>query len=193
MRREMRCARCSSVLSISSASRRRCASGARRPRDLASLRRTLEAIRPLRQTAPPAIVPLLQNTGDFEPLLDDLTKTLVDDPPAQLGDGVTIRPEADADLAECTTLRTDARSKLAELEARERERTGIKTLKVKYASPFGYAIEVSRSYAGTLPPGVRAPSDSCQRRALRNARAQGARACHQHCAEPPRTSRTAAL
>lgn len=122
------------------------------PRDLGSLRRTLDAIRPLRQTAPPAILPLLQGTAEFEPLLDDLRKTLVDDPPAQLGDGVTIRPEADAELAECTTLRTDARSKLAELEARERERTGVKTLKVKYASPFGYAIEVSRSYAGTLPP-----------------------------------------
>ncbi|HEX3456551.1 MAG TPA: hypothetical protein VHR97_01220, partial [Candidatus Baltobacteraceae bacterium] len=45
------------------------------PRDLGSLRRTLEAIRPLRQTAPPAILPLLQSTGEFEPLLDDLRKT----------------------------------------------------------------------------------------------------------------------
>ena len=52
-----------------------------------------------------------------------------------------------AELAECVALRTDARSKLSELEQRERERTGIKTLKVKYASPFGYAIEVSKSYA----------------------------------------------
>jgi DNA mismatch repair protein MutS len=41
---------------------------------------------------------------------------------------------------------------ISELEPRERERTGIKTLKVKYASPFGYAIEVAKSYAGTVPP-----------------------------------------
>jgi DNA mismatch repair protein MutS len=122
------------------------------PRDLASLRRTLEVLRPLRQAAPTVLSPLLERVGDFSGMLDDLQATLVDDPPAQIGDGGVIRRESDPDLAECVALRTDARSKLSDLEQRERERTGIKSLKVKYASPFGYAIEVSKSYAEAVPP-----------------------------------------
>ena len=90
---------------------------------------------------------MLARIGDFADLLGDLHATLVDEPPALLGEGGAIRPQISADLAECVALRTDARSKLSELEQRERERTGIKSLKVKYASPFGYAIEVSKSYA----------------------------------------------
>jgi DNA mismatch repair protein MutS len=121
------------------------------PRDLASLRRTLELLRPLRQAASPALEGLLARVGDFDSTLADLQATLVEEPPATLADGGAIRPESNDDLAECLSLRTDARSKLSELEARERERTGIKTLKVKYASPFGYAIEISRSYTGALP------------------------------------------
>jgi DNA mismatch repair protein MutS len=122
------------------------------PRDLGSLRRTLEVLRPLRDTALPAFAPQVARIADFADVLDDLQKTLADDPPAQLGEGGAIRPQASAELAECVALRSDARTKLSELEQRERERTGIKTLKVKYASPFGYAIEVSRSYAGAVPP-----------------------------------------
>jgi DNA mismatch repair protein MutS len=122
------------------------------PRDLASLRRTLELLRPLRQAASPALGALLSRIGDFSDLLDDLQATLVDEPPASLGESGAIRPGVSDELAECVALRTDARSKLSELEHRERERTGIKTLKVKYASPFGYAIEVSKNYAQAVPP-----------------------------------------
>ncbi|HEY1654096.1 MAG TPA: DNA mismatch repair protein MutS [Candidatus Tumulicola sp.] len=121
------------------------------PRDLASLRRTLEGLLPLRQVAPPEVAPLLARIADFTGLLADLHATLVEDPPAQLGDGGVIRPEYDAELAECASLRTDARTKLSELEERERQRTGIKSLKIKYASAFGYAIEVSRSHAAAVP------------------------------------------
>ena len=121
------------------------------PRDLGSLRRTLELLRPLRQSTPRELLPILQSVGDFEELLDDLRQTIVDEPPATLAEGGAIRPTAAAELAECIALRTDARSKISELEQRERERTGVKTLKVKYASPFGYAIEISRAYTGELP------------------------------------------
>src|SRR6185437_4797351 len=72
-------------------------------------------------------------------------------PPAQLADGGVIRPESNPELAECVTLRTDARGKLSELEERERDRTGIKSLKIKYASAFGYAIEVSKSFVSQVP------------------------------------------
>ncbi|HKU66989.1 MAG TPA: DNA mismatch repair protein MutS [Candidatus Baltobacteraceae bacterium] len=121
------------------------------PRDLASLRRTLDIIRPLRQVAPKALSAHVELIADFDDLLADLQTTLVEEPPAQLGDGGVIRPEANAELAECVALRTDARGKLSELEERERERTGIKSLKIKYASAFGYAIEVSKSFVSQVP------------------------------------------
>lgn len=121
------------------------------PRDLASLRRTLDIMRPLSQLAPAALGPCIGRIGTFETMLADLNAQLVDDPPAQLHDGGVIRPESNGDLQECVTLRTDARSKLSELEERERERTGIKSLKVKYASAFGYAIEISKNNLGAVP------------------------------------------
>lgn len=121
------------------------------PRDLASLRRTLENLRPLRQITPPALRSYAERMGDFEEMLADLNMTLADEPPAQLFDGGVIRPAANAELAECLSLRTDARAKLSELEERERERTGIKTLKIKYVSTFGYAIEVGKAHAASVP------------------------------------------
>ncbi len=121
------------------------------PRDLASLRRTLEMLPPLRSVIPAPLESYARRIGDFEPLLADLCATLVDEPPNALGDGGVIRPEANEELAECVLLRTDARSKLSELEERERQRTGIKSLKIKYASAFGYAIEVSKSFVSSVP------------------------------------------
>jgi DNA mismatch repair protein MutS len=121
------------------------------PRDLASLRRTLTVLGPLRQVSPKMLNEHVAAIGEFDELLEDLQRTLVDEPPAQLADGGVIRPEAAAELAECVALRTDARGKLSELEERERERTGIKSLKVKYASAFGYAIEVSKSFVSQVP------------------------------------------
>ncbi len=122
------------------------------PRDLASLRRTLENLWPLRQVTPPALRSHAERIGDFEEMLADLHATLVEDPPAQLTDGGVVRPDANAELAECMGLRTDARAKLSELEERERERTGIKSLRVKYVSTFGYAIEVGKNFASQVPP-----------------------------------------
>ncbi|MBV9234014.1 MAG: hypothetical protein JO030_08225, partial [Candidatus Eremiobacteraeota bacterium] len=121
------------------------------PRDLASLRRTLELLPALRQLSVPPLAPFFDRIGGFDGLLQDLQQTLVEDPPAQVGDGGVIRPQAHAELAECIALRGDARARLAQLEERERERTGIKALKIKYASPFGYAIEVAKSHASAVP------------------------------------------
>jgi DNA mismatch repair protein MutS len=127
------------------------------PRDLASLRRTLVLLDPIldalrEESLPPGLRAIAERVGDFESVRADLAATLVDEPPATLADGGVIRAEASAELAECVTLRTDARSRIAALEERERERSGIKSLKVKYASAFGYAIEVPKAQAGNVPP-----------------------------------------
>ncbi len=130
----------------------RAAFGRATPRDLVSLRRTLELLPALRGALPEAFAVRAAAFAGFDALLADLQTSLVDEPSLNAAAGGVIRPQADAELAECIDLRLGARTKLAELEERERERTGIKTLKVKYASPFGYAIEISRSYGGALPP-----------------------------------------
>ncbi|MBV8073966.1 MAG: DNA mismatch repair protein MutS [Candidatus Eremiobacteraeota bacterium] len=137
------------------------------PRDLASLVRTLALLDPildtLRESGLPANLRACANAiGDFTEVALDLGRTLVPEPPATLADGGVIRPDAHPDLAETVALRTDARSRIAALEERERERTGIRSLRVKYASAFGYAIEVSKSNLGAVP------SDYVRRQTLTN-------------------------
>ncbi|HYZ17794.1 MAG TPA: hypothetical protein VE591_15395, partial [Candidatus Acidoferrum sp.] len=100
------------------------------PRDLASLRRTLSLLDPIADalrepSLPPGMHAIAARVGDFDEMREDLVATLVDEPPATLGDGGVIRPEREAELAECVGLRGDARSRIAALEERERERTGI--------------------------------------------------------------------
>ena len=121
------------------------------PRDLGSLRRTLRVLDPLRDALPPALAAYRERIGDHAASLAALERTLCDDLPATLVDGGAIRPDASPELAECIALRGDGRERIAALEARERERTGIKGLKVKYASAFGYAIEVTNSHLGSVP------------------------------------------
>ncbi len=126
------------------------------PRDLASLRRTLALLDPVRDALsnpqlPPRLRAMHDAIGNFDELIRDLEASLVDEPPATLADGGVIRPESSAELAERVGLRTDARGRIAALEERERERTGIKTLKIKYASAFGYAIEVSKGNVASVP------------------------------------------
>ncbi len=121
------------------------------PRDLASLRRTLALVEPVRAAIPEPLRPLAERLADLRDLHAMLERMIVDEPPALLGDGNVIRPEASPELQDCVALRTDARTRLSELEERERARTGIKTLKIKYASAFGYAFEVSKGSLAMVP------------------------------------------
>jgi DNA mismatch repair protein MutS len=126
------------------------------PRDLASLRRTLALLDPIADalhepSLPARMHAIAARVGEYDEVRADLLATLVDEPPATLADGGVIRAEASAELADCVALRGDARSRIAALEERERERTGIKSLKVKYASAFGYAIEVPKAQVPNVP------------------------------------------
>jgi DNA mismatch repair protein MutS len=121
------------------------------PRDLGSLRRTLALLAPLRAALPPELASFGARIADLEDTLALLRRTLVEEPPITLADGGVIRPEASTELGECVALRTEAHARLSALEERERQRTGIRTLKVKYASAFGYAIEIGRNNLGMVP------------------------------------------
>ncbi|HEY4440564.1 MAG TPA: DNA mismatch repair protein MutS, partial [Candidatus Elarobacter sp.] len=126
------------------------------PRDLGSLRRTLALLDPLGDALHDASLPaglhtIVERIGAFDDVRADLETTLLDELPATLADGNVVRPQCSPELAECVALRGDARSRIAALEERERERTGIKSLKVKYASAFGYAIEIPKAQLGNVP------------------------------------------
>src|SRR5207302_1273733 len=75
-------------------------------------------------------------------LLTHLTGLLVDDPPATARDGGAVRPGADGELDDLLTAGADARVFIGALEARERERTGIRSLRLGYNRVFGYYIDI---------------------------------------------------
>ena len=92
---------------------------------------------------PAAVLP----TGSRE----RLNALLCEDLPAASGDGGAIRPGADLDLDNLRAAGSDARSYLAALEASERERTGIRSLRVGYNRVFGYFIEVPNAHRDHVP------------------------------------------
>ncbi|TAM58660.1 DNA mismatch repair protein MutS [bacterium] len=122
------------------------------PRDLAALRRTLALLEPVRACADlPALAETVGGIERFDDLRADLERTLAEEPPPNLADGGVIRPDSSAELAECMALRTGARERIAALEERERARTGIKSLRIKYTNAFGYAIEIGTAHAASAP------------------------------------------
>src|SRR5581483_1809009 len=86
-------------------------------------------------------------------LVDTLARALVDDPPALMRDGGAIRAGFDADLDAIAHASRGAREWIAKLEAAERKRTGIRSLKVGFNKVFGYYIEVSHANVSLLPDG----------------------------------------
>lgn len=84
-------------------------------------------------------------------LVDEVVGTLVEEPPLSVKQGYLIRTGVDADLDELITLSTDAQSLLARMETRERESTGISSLKIRYNNVFGYYIEVTNSHREKVP------------------------------------------
>jgi DNA mismatch repair protein MutS len=120
------------------------------PRDLGGLRDSLARL--------PRLAPRLGGLYDLDrafDLLGDLdaalTAALVDRPPAALGDGDVMRPGFDPALDELRGLRDGGRSYIASLQARERARTGIASLKVGYNKVFGYFIEITKANQAAVP------------------------------------------
>jgi DNA mismatch repair protein MutS len=85
----------------------------------------------------------------------NLVAALADDPPATLAEGGVIRDGHDAGLDELRATRDGARDFIASLQARERERTGIASLKVGFNRVFGYYLEVTRTNLDRVPPEYR--------------------------------------
>ncbi|WP_429866786.1 DNA mismatch repair protein MutS [Eoetvoesiella caeni] len=140
-----------------------------RPRELASLREALAMLPEVASHIAQSfnLTPGLQRfVGDLEmaPELTSLLRTAVDAEPAlMVRDGGVIAAGYDAELDELRRLASDSGEFLLELEARERERTGIATLRVEFNRVHGFFIEVSRGQADKVP------ADYRRRQTLKNA------------------------
>ncbi len=133
----------------------RVALGSARPRDLAVLRDSLARLPALQALLAPRETPLLQvlarEAGTHPQVVDLLRRALIENPPALIRDGGVLAGGYDPELDELRDLSTNADRFLLELEARERERSGLANLRVTYNRVHGYAIEVSRSQADQVP------------------------------------------
>jgi DNA mismatch repair protein MutS len=133
----------------------RCATATANARDLVALKNSLAQMGPLREALLPAATPYLvdlRNRIDgLEDLVACIAAAIVDDPPAALREGGLIRPGYSQPLDELRTRSKDGKDWIANLEATERERTGIKSLKVGYNSVFGYYIEVTKPNLAYVP------------------------------------------
>lgn len=122
------------------------------PREVVALKRGLETVPAFRETL--AECPLEGLKVDIRPqtdLVELITKALVDSPPADLDEGGAIRESFSPELDELRTKSSHSRQYLADLEQQERQRTGIKNLKVGYNRVFGYYIEISNSNLPQVP------------------------------------------
>ena len=145
----------------------RVALGSARPRDLALLRDSLALLPALQaemQTLyDPYLGELAQWIQEHPDTFSLLNQAIVENPPVVIRDGGVLATGYDADLDELRALSEHADQFLLDLEQREKERTGIETLKVNYNRIHGYYIEISKARA------VDAPEDYTRRQTLKNA------------------------
>jgi DNA mismatch repair protein MutS len=125
------------------------------PRDLHALRAALARLPGIVDALEGAHAALLADVRALD-ALDDVTRllerALADEPDVAAGEGGVIRAGYDAELDELRELRDNAQETIARMQAHERTRTGINSLKVGYNKVFGYYIEITRAHAPKVPP-----------------------------------------
>ena len=125
------------------------------PRDLNALASSLEMLPHIKNELSHFTSPLLKETAEAIDPLEDITKlirsAIDDDPNVMLREGGIIREGYSKEADELRHASTDGKIWLANLEASEREKTGIKNLKIKYNKVFGYYFEVTNSFKDLVP------------------------------------------
>ena len=138
-----------------------------RPRDLAQLREALAKLPELQKLLAgedsPLLVELLKQVGTYPDLHELLARAIVETPPPILRDGGVIALGFDAELDELKRISEHSDQYLLDLEARERERSGIANLRLGYNRVQGYYIEINRSLADQVP------ADYHRRQTVKNA------------------------
>jgi len=122
---------------------------------MAALRGAMERLPELKARLAPFPAGLLGELAEELDTLEDvcalLRRAIVDEPPFSVREGGFIRPGYDQEVDKLRDILSGGKSVIAEVEAREKERTGIKSLKVGYNKVFGYYIEISKSYYDQVP------------------------------------------
>jgi DNA mismatch repair protein MutS len=125
------------------------------PRDLQALARSLAVIPSLKDKLAATTSARLRDINDrldeVEELRDRILTTLSDEPPVALNDGGVVRNGVDAALDELRDIAQNGKTYLAQIEQRERTRTGIASLKVRFNNVFGYYIEISKANMHLVP------------------------------------------
>ena len=133
----------------------RIVTGSVNARELLGLARGLRTLPVIKQLLSDAKSPLLSKLeAAIDPLSDcaDLIEqTIVDEPPLTVREGGIIRPGANAEADRLRAIMNGGSDMILAIEASEREKTGIRTLKVSYNRVFGYYIEVSKSFMDQVP------------------------------------------
>ena len=126
------------------------------PREVVQLKRALKAIEPLKVLCEKSgCLPLTQIAEQMNPcksIADKIDKELNNDPPVQLNKGNAIASGISEELDELRKILYNGKEYLADLQARESERTGITSLKVSFNNVFGYYIEVRNTHKDKVPP-----------------------------------------
>jgi len=134
----------------------RAALGTAGPRDLVGLKHSLGVIPRVRtvltELRAPLVCSLLSALDDLPDIRGMIESTLIDEPPALARDGGFARDGVDRELDELRAISRSGKQVIAEMEERERARTGIASLKVRYNRVFGYYIEISKSNLHAVPP-----------------------------------------
>ncbi len=129
--------------------------GSANARDMLMLAASLEVLPGIKMLLENFDTPLLNRlNGQIIPLPElvaHITEAIVDEPPLNMADGGIIRAGYNAELDELRSAATQGKTWLMDVQTREQERTGIKSLKVRYNSVFGYYIEVSKSNLDSVP------------------------------------------
>ncbi|MBO5067737.1 MAG: DNA mismatch repair protein MutS, partial [Clostridia bacterium] len=97
------------------------------------------------------ICDIVDNLNDFSNTVNLLKNAIVDEPPNNMKDGGYIKNGYNTELDNLRSMGTNSKSMIAEIENRERENTGIRTLKIGYNRVFGYYIEVTNSFKDKVP------------------------------------------
>jgi DNA mismatch repair protein MutS len=133
----------------------RAALGTAGPRDLVSLKQSLAAVPRVKLVLEAVQAPLLRSLlAELDDLVDVrelVERTIVEEPPALTREGGFTRDGVDAELDELRTISRSGRQVIAEMEERERARTGIASLKVRFNRVFGYYIEISKANLHAAP------------------------------------------
>ncbi|MGP1575680.1 DNA mismatch repair protein MutS, partial [Selenomonas sp.] len=129
--------------------------GTANARDLVALKLSLRALPPLKARLSSAAAPLLQEAESgvelFAEIVALLERAIVEEPGISLREGGIIKERYNEELDEYRRISQDSKKMLQQMEEREKDRTGIKTLKIGYNKVFGYYIEVRHSGADLVP------------------------------------------